>query len=300
MTAAELAQALGGAQRCGSTWMAWCPVHEGPRSTPSIAIAEGDGGRLVWRCHGGCTQDAVLHALLERGLLGGAQFEPDAEQLATARGERERDRRERIEAARGIWRHTGSGRGSLVETYLRARSIALPVPERLRVATLKHGPSGRRWPCMVGLVTDHADQVLGVHRTFLRRNGRGKAPVDPAKMSLGRIAGGSVRLAPVSHELLLAEGIESALAASELAGIGAWAALSANNLARLELPPDVQRVLVAADRDESRTGERAALEAARRWQDERRAVRVVLPARGFKDFADQLAALRARELELAS
>ena len=55
---------------------------------------------------------------------------------------------------------------------------------------LKH-PSGGFWPCMVALVTRGADNApLAIHRTFLARDGGGKAPIDPAKMMLGPCRGG--------------------------------------------------------------------------------------------------------------
>jgi hypothetical protein len=49
---------------------------------------------------------------------------------------------------------------------------------------------------MVALVTRGADGTpLAIHRTFLARDGGGKAPVDPQKMMLGPCRGGAVRLA---------------------------------------------------------------------------------------------------------
>ena len=49
---------------------------------------------------------------------------------------------------------------------------------------------------MVALVTTGVDgTALAVHRTFLARDGGGKAPVDPQKMMLGPCRGGAVRLA---------------------------------------------------------------------------------------------------------
>ena len=49
---------------------------------------------------------------------------------------------------------------------------------------------------MVALVTRGIDDVpLAIHRTFLARDGFGKAPVNPQKMMLGPCRGGAVRLA---------------------------------------------------------------------------------------------------------
>jgi putative DNA primase/helicase len=52
---------------------------------------------------------------------------------------------------------------------------------------------------MVALVTSGADgRSLAIHRTFLAREGGGKAPVEPQKMMLGPCCGGAVRLADLA------------------------------------------------------------------------------------------------------
>lgn len=60
MTAAELAEHLG-AKRSGKDWMARCPAHED--STPSLSISEGREGRVLVKCHAGCSAAAILGAL---------------------------------------------------------------------------------------------------------------------------------------------------------------------------------------------------------------------------------------------
>lgn len=62
--------------------------------------------------------------------------------------------------------------------------------------SLRHRPSGKNFPAMVCAVTRGTDGAfLGVHRTYLRPDGLGKAPVSPAKMSLGPCRGGVIRQA---------------------------------------------------------------------------------------------------------
>ena len=68
--------------------------------------------------------------------------------------------------------------------------------------------------------------IYGVHRTWLRPDGSGKAAVAPQKAMLGRCAGGAVRLAPASDAVQIAEGIETALAVLVATGVPTWAALS--------------------------------------------------------------------------
>ena len=68
MTAEMMAQALGG-RRAGSVWMAHCPAHDD--RVPSLAIRETDDGRMLVRCHAGCSQHAVIDALIARHLWPG-------------------------------------------------------------------------------------------------------------------------------------------------------------------------------------------------------------------------------------
>jgi hypothetical protein len=63
MTAAYIAEALNG-RRSGSRWLAHCPAHKD--RTPSLSISESEG-RILVHCFSGCTQDAVVTALRERG-----------------------------------------------------------------------------------------------------------------------------------------------------------------------------------------------------------------------------------------
>jgi hypothetical protein len=81
---------------------------------------------------------------------------------------------------------------------------------------------------MVALVTRGTDAApLAIHRTFLARDGSGKAPIDPQKMMLGSCRGGAVRLADAGGGLLMVgEGIETCLSAMQATGYPAWAALA--------------------------------------------------------------------------
>ena len=147
------------------------------------------------------------------------------------------------EAALAIWQASQAGAGNAGRDLSRARAAShLPPPPTLRFhAGLKH-PSGGVWPAMVALVTHGADGTpLAIHRTFLARDGGGKAPVDPQKMMLGPCRGGAVRLGEPGDVLMVGEGIETCLAAMQATGNPAWAALSTSGLRSLDLPRDVAR-----------------------------------------------------------
>ena len=174
--------------------------------------------------------------------------------------------------------------GKPVETYLLSRGINLPPPPALRFhAGLKHR-SGGIWPAMVALVTNGMDGTpVAIHRTFIAHDGGGKAPVDPQRMMLGPCRGGAVRLADPVGVLMVGEGIETCLAAMQARGSAAWAALSTSGLRALNLPKDVNDVIVLADGDDA--GEAAAQDCASRWKREGRRVRIARPPRGY-DFND--------------
>jgi len=139
---------------------------------------------------------------------------------------------------------------------------------------------------MVALVTRGTDgDAIGIHRTFLSRDSGGKAPVTPQKMMLGPCGGGVVRLGPATNPLMVGEGIETCLAAMQEASLPAWAALSASGLRSLDLPSEIQEVIVLADGDDA--GETAAKTAALWWRREGRRVRIARPPAGM-DFNDVL------------
>ena len=278
--------ALGG-RRTGRHWMSPCPTHED--RDPSLSLSDADDSKVLVHCHAGCDQSVVIGELRSRGLwddAGQHGRRPTTKQPPTASSTPAQDDSNRTAAALRLWRAAVPAPGTPVETYLRSRGIDLAVPSSVRFhPRLKH-PSGGVWPVMVALVTHGPDgQALAIHRTFLTRDGAGKAPVPPQKMMLGPCRGGAVRLAIPSGKLMVGEGIETCLAAMQATGSSAWAALSTSGLCALQLPADIRDVIVLADGDDP--GESAALDAARRWKREGRTVRVARPPPGM-DFNDVL------------
>lgn len=284
MTAETIARALGG-RKVGQGWSARCPAHDDREPSLSIHHAE---GKLLVRCHAGCDQRDVIDALKARGLWVGK------ERSTLGRSRRRNvlpprpdpDQFERSAVALSIWQSALPADGTPVEAYLAARGLTCSLPLSLRFHRgLKH-PSGGIWPCMVALVTRGADDApMAIHRTFLAREGRGKAPLEPAKMMLGPCRGGAVRLREPGEFLMIGEGIETCLAAMRATRHPAWAALSTSGLRTLDLPGCVRDVIVLADGDDP--GEAAARDSALRWMRQGRRVRIARPPRGL-DFNDVL------------
>jgi putative DNA primase/helicase len=285
MTAEAIAKALGG-RKGGGAWMAQCPAHEDRE--PSLSIAQGDNGKVLVRCHAGCEQHRVIGALRARGIWTDADRRGGKTIGSPSGTTNHPDRCDetRTQAALHIWGATVSASGTLVETYLATRNLIIPAPAALRFhAAIKH-PSGQQWPAMVALVTRGTDGApLAIHRTFLARDGSGKAPIDPQRMMLGPCRSGAVRLANPGEVLMIGEGIETSLAAMLATGHPSWAALSTSGLRALDLPDEVRDVIVLADGDDA--GEAAAQDCSWRWKREGRRVRIARPPHGL-DFNDML------------
>jgi hypothetical protein len=172
-----------------------------------------------------------------------------------------------------------------VEKYLRGRRITLPIPTTLRHhPNLLYKPTGQYFHALVAAVQDPGGEIVAIHRIYLLSDGR-RPPVVEQKMSLGPCKGNAVRLGPVKDRLLLAEGIESALSAMQLAGFSAWASIGTGGLSNLYLPSHITEVLIAADGDVA--GRKAAQDAAERWRARGVRVRIKDPGDGM-DYNDLL------------
>lgn len=206
--------------------------------------------------------------------------------------------------ARQLWREAVAPGGTLVETYLRHRGLALPgdAPLRFHPACprgLEQLPDGRRrvaerLPAVLALMTDPITaEPCGVHRTFLAPDGRGKAAPgpngEPAKMMAGQA--GVVRLVPdeaVEQGLGLAEGVETALAVMQHAGWSpVWAATSTSGIVRFPALPGIETLTLFTDADDRGAGLKAARKCAEAWAGATE-VRIITPPPG-QDFHDALA-----------
>lgn len=164
--------------------------------------------------------------------------------------------------------------------YLADREVFVPDGAPIKFhPSLKHTPSSQRLPGIVARVDGPDGKAIGIHRTFLDPGTPRKADVEPAKMALGTVSGGAVRLTPAGKTLLVAEGIETALSVWMATELPTWAALSTSGLRALELPEEVREVIICADNDRSGAGLDAANDAAERWTDEGRTVRGMMPPR---------------------
>lgn len=222
--------------------------------------------------------------------LKGWDFKTAAKEIEQASGvvpagsiAKPQDEDRKIETLRRVWSESKPLQaGDEVMRYLAGRDLAITrVVDGLRLHPgLAYYDSETfigKFPAMVARVVDREGNGLSLHRTFLK-DGR-KAPVNSAKKLMpGKpISGGSVRLSPLAPHIGIAEGIETALAASELFGIPVWSCISAHGIETFEPPSGVEQLTIFADNDDSYTGQKSAFAAAFRLKQKGIVVDVKTP-----------------------
>jgi len=141
------------------------------------------------------------------------------------------------------------------------------------------------YPALLAAVRSPSGDAVTIHRTWLDKDGNGKAPVDaPRKQFLAvngqTVTGAAIRLysgtGPVLH---VAEGLETALSVRALTGpLGhVWSTLNKGLMERLEVPEGIQKVCIWADRDIRCGGEASARILMERLQQQGKQAMVVLP-----------------------
>lgn len=160
------------------------------------------------------------------------------------------------ESARRLYAMSRPIAGTLAQTYLHSRGITtVPQGDPLRFHPRcyyrpdEHSPT-ETWPALIAAVTDLAGTITGAHRTWLDPSGRDKAPIDSPRRAMGNLLEHGVRFGVADDVMAAGEGIETMLSLRIVVpALPMVAALSANHLAALLLPPSLRRLYVARDRD---------------------------------------------------
>jgi len=260
--ARNIALALAGrrAQRLGDgSFLVPCPVpaHGKGRGDRNPSLRIGDGQtRLLVHCYSGCGARDVLDELCRRGLLPQRQAKASSSQRGPL----------------GIWGEAIDAHDTPVEHYLANRGLKLP----RGADVLRFHPAcpfaGTKTPAMIALVRNiETNEPQAIHRTALDRDCR-KIEIDgKAKMALGPIGDGAIKLTAdenVTIALGIAEGIETALSMQQLPewqGSPVWSLISAGGIRNFPLLGGIETLAIAADHDSA--GERATIEVAERWQE---------------------------------
>ncbi|MGO9544536.1 MAG: toprim domain-containing protein [Rhodomicrobium sp.] len=173
--------------------------------------------------------------------------------------------------------------GTLAEAYLRTRGITAS----LSWPCLRFHPAcyyrpddeapRQSWPALLGVVTDAAGKLAGLQRTYLARDGSGKAPLADPRRAMGHLLGNAVRFGKPVDIMAAGEGIETMLSLLSLfPALPMAAGLSAAHLAAILFPVGLRRLYVLRDNDAA--GDFAEERLAERCREAGIDCRVLKPA----------------------
>lgn len=158
---------------------------------------------------------------------------------------------------------------------------------------IPYGESAR--PGMLSAYVDTNGELAGLQRTFLTGEGE-KAMMRNSRLTIGKLPdGGAVRLAriePKHSALGIAEGVETALAASAIFGVPCWAALNSGRLSVWEPPEGFKDIIIFGDNDANKDGQKAAYTLANRLELRKVITQVEIPPDVGTDWNDVLLATR--------
>jgi Toprim domain-containing protein len=160
------------------------------------------------------------------------------------------------QSARRLYAMSRPIAGTLAQSYLHSRGIVTVFdgdPLRFHPRCYYRPDEGsptETWPALIAAVTDLGGRITGAHRTWLDPSGRDKAPIDSPRRAMGHLLGHGVRFGVARDVMAAGEGVETMLSLrSVLPTLPVVAALSANHLAGLLLPPTLRRLYIARDAD---------------------------------------------------
>lgn len=281
--AATVAKILGGKPE-GVGYLCPCPVkgHGKGRGDLRPSLSVSDGRRsLVFHCFAGCAPLDILAAL--------NALATDAAAISTFTNSPTPPLAKRpkttSEHARRLWRSAVDVAGTPAETYLSTRFLPAKPPPTVRfLPSYRYRPSdsSTAYPCLIAAIQAPTREIIAVQLTFLHPSGRRKADVLYPRRAIGPLGDGMLRLAPAAAHLGIAEGFETAWAASLLHdGAPVWATLGNDRFAVITLPPIVKQLTIYADNDGP------GLRAARAYKDTHPQLetRIVKPLAEGDDFA---------------
>lgn len=199
-------------------------------------------------------------------------------------------------ALNSLWGRSTVLTGSdTVSKYLHNRGLVL-TPDNVRYCDSCYESDTRlQFPAMVARVQNKEGRPVSLHRTYLVENK--KADIEsPKKLMTGteKLTGGAVRLFSLSLQLVaddvlgVAEGIETAIACTQLFQIATWACLSSSILENFDPPEGIKKIIVMADNDSNFVGQKAAYKLANRLYKQDLIVEVWVPEEAGTDWNDVL------------
>lgn len=247
-----------------------CPMCGG---NDRFRFDDKDGGGTFFCSHCGAGDGVKLVTLLKDWDFRTAAREVEQAAGVIQVGEipKQQGEADKLEKLRRVWSESKPLQaGDAAMHYLAGRGLKLAtVPGCLRLHPgLPYYDGDKllgKFQALIAQVVDVSGQGgLTLHRTYLSEGKKASVP-SPKKLMPGKpINGGAIRLGPVAEWIGIAEGIETALAASQLFNVPVWSCISTAGIESFIPPEGVRTLTIFADNDTNHAGLAAAYPTAHR------------------------------------
>jgi len=219
----------------------------------------GDGYSLIQKVSG----LRFKEALVKVNEIAGS-YQPAIRQVRKA------DNSEKMVQVRKIWTEAQKiKKYDPAWLYLTRRTGIEKIPQTLKFhPALEYREEGHETtyhPAIVAAIARPDGRGIGVHRIYLTEEGFKASVSSPKKFFVAEeMSGAYVPLFQVKEEIGLAEGIETALAASVRFNVPVLSVLMASGMDKWTPPSEVKKLVIFGDNDASFTGQAAAYALAHR------------------------------------
>lgn len=187
-----------------------------------------------------------------------------------------------------IWKDSVKLKGhDPVLKYLHSRKIVIR-PDDVRFnSKCYHSETKKSYQAMVAMVRNKNGKPICLHRTYL--NGTGKADIENNRKntpSVLQLSGSAIRLNMPGDTIFkddtlgVAEGIETALSASQIFGVATWSVMNTSIMESFEPPEHIRKIIIFADNDNNYAGQKSAYILANKLALKDLIVRVEVPENG--------------------
>ena len=215
---------LSNGRRCGRYWLVG-DIRNAPGRSLFVRLAGPETGRGAagrWSDAASGEHGDLLDLIREaHGLVEFRDVAEEARRFLSMphpEPERHADRAAqpgKPEAARRLFVMSQPIASTLAQSYLHRRGIA----DQPGLSSLRFHPRcyyrpnasapTQTWPAFIAAVTDLEGRISGLHRTWLARDGAGKAPINTPRRAMGDLLGHAIRFGAATDVLAAGEGIET-------------------------------------------------------------------------------------------
>jgi putative DNA primase/helicase len=230
----------------GGWYSGKCPAH--PDRTASLGFKR-EGWGIAFKCHAGCSRSSIVEALGNSGLALPRDFRRRSTNELSSRKLSKQEHIDRL--IRNSFAIENS-RSEPARKYFQEHRGLNPsgIGENVRFHPGVYNTDLKKeCPAIIAIVKSDLQKERSIQLTYLTENSTKIIQAEPRK-TLGSMKGKSVHIGPApTAEIIVAEGLETAIACHLATGISCYATLGASNMPHFVPPNGVTHVRIAADRD---------------------------------------------------